>query len=507
MASPPDKLAQSLAALKALQDGGIVAIRTTQLTRLDRERLLKQGFLAEVMKGWYIPARPDGAPGETTAWYASFWAFASEYLTERFGDDWCLGAEQSILLHIENWTVPRQLLVRAPKGGNKPTTLLHETSIFDVRLTLPAQGDVETINGMRVMRLPVALIAAAPTLYETSPRDLQAALAMLSEPADLLTPLLEGGHSTIAGRLAGAYRAIGRARFADTIRDTMRAAGFTVNETNPFEAQLVATFAARETSPAVNRLRLRWQDMRGAILDHFPPAPGLPRDVNEYLHQVEDNYANDAYNSLSIEGYRVSAELIERVRAGNWNPENPEDKGHRDAMAARGYFQAFQAVKQSVRAVLEGQNAGDVVEAEHGSWYRELFAPSVAAGIIRPADLAGYRNGSVFIRHSKHVPPGQESVRRQMPAFFDELRRETEPAVRVVLGHFIFVHIHPYPDGNGRIGRFMMNVMLASGGYPWTVVPLAQRDRYMAALESASVDGDIAPFAELMGGLVRQAGA
>lgn len=58
-------------------------------------------------------------------------------------------------------------------------------------------------------------------------------------------------------------------------------------------------------------------------------------------------------------------------------------------------------------------------------------------------------------------------------------------------------------DGNGRTGRFLMNVMLASGGYPWTIVPLEQRDDYMAALESASVGQNIQSFAELMGRLVQ----
>jgi hypothetical protein len=47
-----------------------------------------------------------------------------------------------------------------------------------------------------------------------------------------------------------------------------------------------------------------------------------------------------------------------------------------------------------------------------------------------------------------------------------------------------------------------MNVMLAGGGYPWTVVPLQKRDDYMAALESASVEQDIAPFAIFLGRLV-----
>jgi Fic family protein len=64
------------------------------------------------------------------------------------------------------------------------------------------------------------------------------------------------------------------------------------------------------------------------------------------------------------------------------------------------------------------------------------------------------------------------------------------------------VSIHPYFDGNGRMGRFLMNAMLASGGYPWTVIPLAQRTRYMNALESASVGQDIRPFAELLSELV-----
>jgi Fic family protein len=101
-----------------------------------------------------------------------------------------------------------------------------------------------------------------------------------------------------------------------------------------------------------------------------------------------------------------------------------------------------------------------------------------------------------------HTPPGTEAVRELMPAFFELLQQESEPAVRVVLGHFMFVYIHPYMDGNGRMGRFLMNLMLASGGYAWIVVPLERREDYMAALESASVEGNIKPFAELLTALV-----
>ena len=124
-----------------------------------------------------------------------------------------------------------------------------------------------------------------------------------------------------------------------------------------------------------------------------------------------------------------------------------------------------------------------------------MFQPSVAAGIIAPTALAGYRNDFVFLRTSRFVPPRWEAVRDAMPALFDLLESEAEPAVRAVLGHWLFGYIHPYMDGNGRMARFLMNAMLASGGYPWTVVRVEDRGRYLRALDSASIDLNVEPFA------------
>jgi len=58
-------------------------------------------------------------------------------------------------------------------------------------------------------------------------------------------------------------------------------------------------------------------------------------------------------------------------------------------------------------------------------------------------------------------------------------------------------------DGNGRTARFIMNAMLITGGYSWTIIPVEKRDEYMSALEKASVDGDIVPFAKFIYGLIR----
>lgn len=502
MATPAANLATSLEILKQHQDRGLVAIRASDVTRIHRERLLKNGFIREVMKGWYIPTRPNELAGESTTWYASFWAFCAGYLTERFGSDWCVSPEQSLTLHAGDWTVPRQILIRSPKGGNKPTPLPYETSIFDVRLELPPAQDTEIKDGLRVFNLPSALISCSPTRFAAQPIVMRAALAAITDASDVLSQLLEGGHSTVAGRLAGAFRNIGRSTIADNIVATMRAAGYTVNETDPFKGLPPMAFALRETSPYVNRARMTWDKMRADVLQNFTAVP-QQTDTASYLHHLDEVYVSDAYNSLSIEGYRVTPELIERVRSGDWNPESgAADRNHRDALAARGYWQAFQQVKKSVEKVLSNQNAGLIASADHSAWYRELFGPSVTAGLIKPADLAGYRNGPVYIRRSMHVPPRYEAVRELMPAFFDLLQNEPEPAVRVVMGHFMFVYIHPYFDGNGRMGRFLMNVMMASGGYPWTVVPLERRTEYMAALEQASVMQDIAPFASLLSSLV-----
>ena len=474
------------------------------MSRTHRERLVKNGFLSEVIKGWYIPAHPDEAPGDSTAWYTSFWAFCAAYLAERFGKDWCLSPEQSLSLHAGNRTVPIQLFVRTPKGGNKPTALPHGTSLFDVRYPMPEEKDIVEYGGLRVYSVPAALIVCTEPFFRQAATDVRTAMATVKDASDVLTLLLAGGHSTIAGRLAGAFRNAGRDRIADEILKTMDVAGYTVRESDPFEDRPTTVLAAMGVSPYVNRIRLMWEKMRPQVIEAFPAPPGLPNDPSAYLKGVDEAYVSDAYHSLSIEGYRVSRALIEHVRSGDWDPENSDDdREHRNALAARGYYDAFTSVKESVGKVLAGNNPGAVADDEHRAWYRELFGPSVTAGIVDAVDLAGYRSGPVYIRRSLHVPPPREAVRDCMPTLFELLQSEAEASVRVVLGHFIFVYIHPYIDGNGRMGRFLMNVMLASGGYPWTIVPLERRDDYMAALESASVGQNITPFATMLASLVQ----
>jgi hypothetical protein len=506
MATPGEKLAESLEQLKVLQDKGVVAIKASDLTRVHRERLHDNSLIKEVTKGWYIATPHDSVNGESTVWFTSFWAFCARYLQERYGKDYSISAEQSLMLHAGSTVVPSQLIIRAPKGNNSITQLIHNTSLFVMKSSMPEVAEIETLNGIRALSLESSIVYCLPSIFQKNAIDMRAALMLVKDASQLLSILLNGGHSKIAGRLTGAYRNLGQDKIADDILKTMKAAGYDVRESDPFETPTPVKLTSREASPYVNRIQLMWQTMRPIVIHAFPKEPGISKNVEATLSQIKDLYTTDAYHSLSIEKYTVSTELIERVRTGAWDAnDNESDRKHKDAMAARGYWEAFNEVERSIVKILDGKNAGAIADADHGDWYRALFAPSVATGILKPADLAGYRTNQVYIGNSQHVPLNKDSVRDAMPLLFELLENEPEASVRAVLGHFIFVYIHPYMDGNGRIGRFLMNAMLVSGGYKWTVIPVEERDRYMSALESASVQQDIKPFAEFMAYLVKAA--
>jgi fido (protein-threonine AMPylation protein) len=505
--SPNEKLATSLTILHDLQRGGRRVFQSKEFTRVHRERLLGNGFLQEATKGWLISASPSARTGDSTPWYACFWEFCALYCHERFGDEWHLSPEQSIMLHAENNVIPAQAIVSSPRGANNKIELPFGTSLYDLKESqMPSAADLIVRDGLRLFSPAAALTRVSETFVARHPIETQVVLSSLRDASDVLRRLLEGGHSVVAGRLAGALRHLERPQLADEILATMKAAGYQVRETDPFAPQQAFAPLPGATPPIVGRMRAMWESMRGHVLGVFPQPPGLPEDRDKYLISVEEIYRSDAYHSLSIEGYTISPDLIERVRAGNWDPDHQlADRQSRDALAARGYWQAFQAVKGDLAKIVAGANPGTLVRSSHRNWYRELFQPCVGAGLIPPGALAGYRNEAVYLRTSRYVPPRWEAVRDAMPALFDLLENEAQPAVRAVLGHWLFGYLHPYPDGNGRMARFLMNAMLASGGYPWTVIRIEDRSPYLAALDSASIDLDIGPFADFLAARVKSA--
>ena len=494
MSLPAQKLADALEKMQAAQIDGIV--RSERLMRTTLTRLIEAGFLKEIIRGWHFVSNPALSVG-ATAWYCHYWSFIRQYLEARFGEDYCLLPEISLSLHTGSSVVPKQLSVMRRSPGQQILPLCLNTSlyIYQERGAFPER--TAEINGVRAIDLNEALARVPERFFRDNSDDALIALRMSRDPTKLISDLLENGRSVVAGRLSGAFRHIGDSANADRILQTMKSAGYDVREVNPFVKPLfVPALQSRSESPYVARLQGMWAEMRLDVAEMFSISPPLEVEPEAYLMQLEEKYVQDAYHSLSIEGYQVTPDLIEKVRGGIWNPGvGLADRSTQDALAARGYFEAFQAVKASVGEILQGAEAVEIVRRAHHEWHRSLFAPSVQAGLLKPEALAGYRQSPVFIHGSRHVPLPTHSLMDSVDTLFELLAQETHPAVRSVLGHFMFVFIHPYSDGNGRIGRFLMNALLASGGYPWTIIHVENRLKYMEALEEASVNRNIKPFA------------
>lgn len=473
-------------------------IKSVDISRADREILVRTGWLHEIIRGWYMLIRPDMADGDTTAWYANFWDFTRVYLTERFGDDYCLSAESSLDLHIDNPTVPKQVIVIA-KHGTGLRTLMHDTSLMIYADPKNFPSERTKRNGINIMSLAYALCKAVPTYFQYHSRDAELALRLIKSHAEISRMILRFNLKTAASRLIGAYQFLNDDSMAEAIKNDLAAVGILINPANPFHQASPLLSSSRLTSPYAGRIQAMWKEARDSVIKHFPAAPLLPKTPEEYLHKIDEIYQYDAYNSLSIEGYQVTTQLINQVKNNMWNPDyNEQDINLKNALAAKGYYNAFQHVKKCIAQILRGENAAVIVRKNLQNWYQCLFNPSVQAGIVPPEALIGYRNDRVFIRNSRHSPPPKEAVLDAMDAFFDCLKQETHPAVNAVLGHYFFVFIHPYMDGNGRIGRFLMNVMLASGGYPWTIIRVDNRKKYISTLEKTHNNFDITDFAKFI---------
>jgi Fic family protein len=124
-------------------------------------------------------------------------------------------------------------------------------------------------------------------------------------------------------------------------------------------------------------------------------------------------------------------------------------------------------------------------------WHKELFRET------KP-DIAGrIRDYEVRIRGSRHVPPSPIEVRPRLIELLRSTSRAkegTHPVQKSGEFHFRFEDIHPFGDGNGRIGRLAMNLLLARSGFPMLNISYNRRRGYYRALEAASVIGESRPF-------------
>ncbi len=124
-------------------------------------------------------------------------------------------------------------------------------------------------------------------------------------------------------------------------------------------------------------------------------------------------------------------------------------------------------------------------------------------------DRAGeLRTVQIYIRGADFTPPPPRDVLVYVTQWIEWLRSDDalgyEPVTRAAIAHHDFEAIHPFSDGNGRVGRLLLTLMLMQDGYPPALVLREWRTRYIQALSAAHF-GDYVPLIDLVGLAVERA--
>ena len=501
-----EKLAEALTEVSQYSVNNIVNFKA--IKGAQRTLLIKAGYLKPIIRGWYLFDADiiTNKAGESALWFESIWHFLGQYLFASYGQSYWLNPEASLDLITANNALPKQLIVFNSINKQKIVELPNNMSL----LVLPSKTipmGITEIHGTRVLKLEVALASLAPSIYQQNPISAQLAIE-LSDINAVAKALLTLNNVASGNRLIGAYKALGRKADSRKLETIMKSVGFSaVKAENPFAAPIFNIGLSQHRNSASMRIKILWEKFRGDVEKVFEKKTCehnfFAAPITECLHRIDTLYVTDAYHSLSIEGYIVTPELIEKVAHGDWSPLSIEnDNKQKDALAAKGYYDAFQKVKALLKEVHEeGKDNLDLhylIDISLTEIVTSLFSPCVNAGLIKPQDLVGYRQGSIMIRQSKHIPPASDNLMDCMDVLKELIADEKNYAVKAILGHFFLGFIHPFPDGNGRTSRFIMNLLFLLGGYSWTVILVTKRSEYLDALEQASVYANITPFAEFL---------
>lgn len=118
-----------------------------------------------------------------------------------------------------------------------------------------------------------------------------------------------------------------------------------------------------------------------------------------------------------------------------------------------------------------------------------------------------YRNVDVYISGARHTPPSPNEMYQQVKNFYADLGWKGDVLNAIELAawtHAEFVKIHPYPDGNGRTSRLIMNYQLMAKGFRPISIAKENRLDYFNTLEAYAVKGNLSPFADMIAELEEQ---
>ena len=227
---------------------------------------------------------------------------------------------------------------------------------------------------------------------------------------------------------------------------------------------------------AIDRLKRELDELR-------PLPPAIVDQVQQKL-RLEANYHSNA-----IEGNKLT---LGETRSLILHGLTARGKPMRDHLDIEGHDEAVKAIEEAIK------DDQALTEVFIRNLHRTLLKESYEADVVTPDGIRAKRTISVgdYKTTPNHVktstgetyyftPP--EQVKPAMSDLMDWYRateREGEhPVIIAATFHYRFVRIHPFDDGNGRMARLLMNMLLIKHGYTVALIRRENRDEYFGELE------------------------
>ena len=218
-------------------------------------------------------------------------------------------------------------------------------------------------------------------------------------------------------------------------------------------------------------------------LDQYRPLQS--QSVKKLHEAMEIAYT---YNTNAIEGNTLT---LRETRLVIREGITIRGKSLSEHLEAKNHSAAIAYIESMVNNPIEEENVLEL--------HRILFS-----GFCEGA--GSYRNGQVYLEGRDLMPPPAFEVpqlTRDLLEWVKTNPEELRPIELAAVFHHRFVEIHPFDDGNGRVGRLLMNLLLIKNGYPLTVIKTVDRRRYYDSLTKAD-NGNPRPIVNFVARCVEQ---